>query len=250
MTETVRDPVLYLFCLAFPVAMQALFGIVDHYTNGTTPVFAPQSLVPGVMVFSFTFVTLTMSLLVSRDKSTALLRRLYTAPLHAYQFVLGYAIPAFAIGVLQAFVCIGTGALLAKITGAAFFSLGQALLLVLSQLPMLLFCVFLGILLGALLNDKSAPGVTSILISAAGILGGAWMPLDTMGGLERFCRYLPFYPSVTIGRAITGATHSFADLPYTLDRQALLGWIPICICLLASVWLSFWTFARQMQQDA
>lgn len=104
-TETVRDPVLYIFCLAFPVAMLALFQIIGHYTNGATPIFAPQSLVPGVMMFSFTFVILTMSLLVSRDKSTAFLRRLYTAPLQAYQFVLGYAIPAVAIGVLQAFGC-------------------------------------------------------------------------------------------------------------------------------------------------
>lgn len=253
--ETVRDPILYIFCIGFPVAMLALFQLINHYTNGTTPTFLPQSLVPGVMMFSFTFVMLTMSLLVSRDKSTALLRRLYAAPLRPYQFVLGYALPAIAIGVAQAFVCVGAGALLAAITGTAYFSFGAALLLVLSQLPILLFCVFLGILFGALLNDKSAPGLTSVFITASGILGGAWMPLDTMGSFETFCRCLPFYPSVTLGRIITGATLSISDYstmyaaPYTFDRAAALGLIPLAVFLLLAVILSFVTFRRQMKKD-
>lgn len=253
--ETVRDPILYIFCLGFPVAMLALFQIINHYANGMTPTFEPRSLVPGVMMFSFTFVMLTMSLLVSRDKSTAFLRRLYASPLRSYQFVLGYAIPAAVIGVAQAFVCVGTGAILAAIVGADYFSFGAALLLVLSQLPILLFCVFLGILFGALLSDKSAPGLTSVFITASGILGGAWIPLDTMGNLETFCRFLPFYPSVTLGRIITGARHSVSDYetmyaaPYTFDRAAKLGWIPISAFLLATVVLSFVVFRGQMKKD-
>ena len=253
--ETVRDPVLYIFCLGFPVAMLAMFQLINRYTNGMTPTFQPRSLVPGIMMFSFTFVMLTMSLLVSRDKSTALLRRLYTTPLQPRCFVLGYAVPAVAIGIGQAFVCVGTGALLAAVTGADYFSFGAALLLILSQLPILLFCVFLGILFGSLLNDKSAPGLTSIFITAAGILGGAWMPLDTMGRFETFCRCLPFYPSVTVGRIITGATHSFGNhptgfaAPYTFDRNAAFGLIPMTVFPIVTVVLSFVTFRRQMQKD-
>lgn len=253
--ETLRDPVLYIFCLGFPVAMLALFQVINHYTRGETPGFEPASLVPGIMMFSFTFVMLTMSLLVSRDKSTALLRRLYASPLRSYQFVLGYAIPAVVIGVVQAFICVGAGALLAVVTGSAYFSFGSALLLILSQLPILLFCVFLGILFGALLNDKSAPGITSVFITASGILGGAWMPLDTMGSFETFCRFLPFYPSVVIGRIITGARHSVTDYttlyapPYTFDRAAKLGLIPLILYPLAAVILSFLLFRRQMRKD-
>lgn len=253
--ETVRDPVLYIFCIGFPVAMLAMFQLINHYTKGATPIFQLASLVPGVMMFSFTFVMLTMSLLVSRDKSTALLRRLYASPLRAYQFVLGYAIPAMVIGIVQAFVCVGAGALLAAITGTAYFSFGSALLLILSQLPILLFCVFLGILFGALLNDKSAPGITSVFITASGILGGAWMPLDTMGSFETFCRALPFYPSVVIGRIITGARHSVTDYPtlyappYTFDAAAKLGLIPLVLYPLATIALSFALFRQQMKRD-
>lgn len=253
--ETVRDPILYIFCLGFPVAMLALFQIIDHYSGGMAQGFSPRSLVPGIMMFSFTFVMLTMSLLVSRDKSTAFLRRLYASPLRSYQFVSGYAIPAIVIGIAQAFVCVGTGAILAAVSGADYFPVGAAFLLVLSQLPILFFCVFLGILFGALLNDKSAPGLTSVFITASGILGGAWMPLDTMGSFETFCRFLPFYPSVTLGRIITGAHHSVSDYqtmyaaPYTFDRAAKLGLIPIAAYFVAAVVLSFAIFRRQMKKD-
>ena len=249
--ETVRDPVLYIFCLGFPVAMLALFQIINHYTNGATPTFLPASLVPGVMMFSFTFVMLTMSLLVSRDKSTALLRRLYASPLRSWQFVLGYAIPAVVIGIAQAFICVGAGAVLARIVGAAYFSFGSAMLLILTQLPVLFFCVFLGILFGALLSDKSAPGITSVFISASGILGGAWMPLESMGSFATFCRFLPFYPSVILGRIATGATYmtSGGIADYTFDKTAKLGLVTVLLYLAAAIVLSFVTFRQQMKKD-
>lgn len=252
--EMLRDPVLYIFCLGFPIVMLGLFQIIDRYTGGMTTTFLPRSLVPGVMVFSFTFLSLTVCLLVSRDKSTALLRRLYTAPLRSYQFVLGYAFPALAVGIAQSILCIGFGKLLSVACGTECFTLCEGLLLILTQLPILCFCVFLGILLGTLFNDKSGPGVCSILISASGILGGAWMPLDTMGAFEDFCSWLPFYPSVVFGRIVTGAQHSVLDpatgaSAYTLDRAALLGLIPLSVSLIAALSLSFLLFHRQMSQD-
>lgn len=43
-----------------------------------------------------------------------------------------------------------------------------------------------------LLSDTAAPGVSSILISASGILGGAWMPIESMGGFMIASSFLPF----------------------------------------------------------
>ena len=253
--ETVRDPVLYIFCLGFPVAMLALFQVINRYSGVGSHTFRPAFLVPGVMMFSFTFVMLTMSLLVSRDKSTALLRRLYASPLRAWQFVLGYAIPAVVIGIAQAFVCVGAGAVLSRIVGATYFSFGSAMLLILTQLPILLFCVFLGILFGALLSDKSAPGITSVFISASGILGGAWMPLETMGSFETFCRFLPFYPSVILGRIATDASYTVSEgfclmlFSYSFDKTAKQGLVTVLLYLAAAIVLSFVIFRQQMKKD-
>lgn len=251
--EMVRDPLLYVFCLGAPVAMLLLFGVVNHFAAGTVIPFLPLSLIPGLLMFSFTFIMLMESLLVSKDRTTAFLKRLFSSPLRAADFVIGYALPGVLLGALQAVVCIAAGFFAAKLTGEAYFGIGEAALLLLSQLPMLLFCVFLGILLGTCFNDKSAPGVISVLISASGVLGGAWMPLESMGSFADFCRVLPFYPSAALGRMITGASYLGGHgeiLPYTFRENGWLFVGTVAVYLVAAAVFAFFVFARRMQNDS
>ena len=100
--EMSRDPLVYVFCLGFPLVMLILFSVINQYTGDNTPMFDSLALIPGVMMFSFTFVMLHMSLLVSKDKSSVLLKRLYTSPMKPHEFVLGYAIIGIIIGLVQA----------------------------------------------------------------------------------------------------------------------------------------------------
>lgn len=247
--EVLRDPIIYIFCLGFPVLMLSMFALISVYAKQAA--FELKSLVPGITMFSFTFVMLIVSMQVSKDRTSFLLKRLYSSPMKARHFVFGYALPCVVIGILQAFVCIACGALFGVILDQPYFGFGAAMLLVLSQMPMLLICVFGGILLGSLLNDKAAPGVTSALITTAGMLGGCWMPLDVMGKLETICRFLPFYPSVYWGRIITGALHTQtgeAAMPYVWDSVASLGIIPVAVFLVAAILLSFVAFSAQMQE--
>ena len=251
--EILRDPLQYIFCLGFPVVMIVLFQVINKFTQGHTPVFDAPSLIPGIIMFSFTFVMLSVALLTSKDRTTAFLVRLYTSPMRTVDFVLGYTVPCLVIGVGQEVVCIAFGWIISRIVGGTYFSFGAALLLMIEMLPMLLICISLGVLIGSALNDKAAPGITSVIISAAGILGGAWMPLDTMGGFETFCRVLPFYPSVYIGRVITGAMHTptGAEPPavYAFDGVAALGFIPIAVFLAAGVVLAVVAFRHNMKSD-
>ena len=247
--EVLRDPIIYIFCLGFPVLMLSMFALISVYAKQAA--FELKSLVPGVTMFSFTFVMLIVSMQVSKDRTSFLLKRLYSSPMKARHFVFGYALPCVVIGILQAFVCIACGALFGVILDQPYFGFGAAMLLVLSQMPMLLICVFGGILLGSCLNDKAAPGVTSALITVSGLLGGCWMPLDVMGKLETICRFLPFYPSVYWGRIITGALHTQtgeAAMPYVWDRVASLGIMPVAVFLVAAILLSFVAFRAQMQE--
>lgn len=251
--EMLRDPLVYIFCLGFPVVMLALFQIINGFTDGNTPVFDLPSLIPGIISFSFSFVMLLVSLLVSKDRTSAFLIRLYTSPMKTYDFVLGYIVPFIAVGVGQEIVCVAVGWIISLITGGAYFSFGAALLLMVEMLPLLLLCIFSGVFFGSVLNDKAAPAISSVFISLSGLLGGAWMPLDAMGGLETVCRFLPFYPSVYIGRVITGAVHTVAVPPqsvpqaYSFDNVASLGLIPIFVFLALSVCLALVFFKRNMR---
>lgn len=247
--EMLRDPIIYIFCLGMPVAMLILFQVINSFTAVAIETFKPSSLIPGIMMFSYTFVMLTMSLIISKDRQTALLKRLYSSPLKPYNYVLGYAIPGFMVGIIQSIICLLTGFIICSIQKVEFIPFSSCLLLIVALVPILIFCVFLGILIGSVLNDKAAPGIVSIFISASGILGGAWMPLDTMGGFEVFCRWLPFYPSVYLGRIITGALFSDGFTPYTFNNTSLIGLITVLIYMVVVVILSFVFFKKQMTSE-
>jgi len=239
--EVLRDPIIYIFCLGFPLVMLILFQVIQKYTNGNTPMFELKSLLPAIIMFSFTFVMLVLSLSVSKDRQTFFLKRLYSSPMKSHHFILGYAFVGVTIGLAQIVICITSGYVIALITGQGFLGFSNILLLAVSQLPILLINIFLGILIGTLFNDKTAPGICSVFISVAGILGGCWMPIEQMGGFETFCRVLPFYPSVYIGRTISYLA--------SFDKTCYLGLIPIFIFLTASIVLSFVIFKLKMTSD-
>ena len=166
----------------------------------------------------------------------------------AHHFILGYSLVGLSIGLLQIVVCILAGFIISLISKVEFIPIGNILFLIVAQLPILITNIFLGMLFGTICNDKSAPGICSVFISLAGILGGCWMPIETMGALETFCRFLPFYPSVYIGRIITNAINALGS-PYTFDSVASLGLLPIFIFMLASIILTIFAFKKNMVTD-
>ena len=76
--ELVRDPLIYVFCLGFPLVMLVLFNIVNKYTQGQTPMFSLKALMPAITMFSYTFVMLVMALTISKDRQSFFLKRLYS----------------------------------------------------------------------------------------------------------------------------------------------------------------------------
>ena len=246
--EVLRDSVIYIFCLAFPIVMLLLFNLINGFSNGNTPTFELKSIVPGVITFSYTFITLTLSLLISKDRQTSFLKRLYSSPMKSRDFIFGYAIVGVIIGLCQTVICILAGGVITLFKGGEYISVLDVLLLIVSQLPILIFSVFLGIIMGTIFNDKSAPGITSVVISASGILGGCWMPVETMGGFESFCRFLPFYPSVYLGRVSTSAVNALG-MVYSFNGFAVISLITVLIYTALSVLLSIILFKKSMVSD-
>ena len=209
--EMTRDPILYIFCAGFPIFMVLMFQIILRYSGENTPVFEVKSLIPGVMMFSYSILMLMTSLLISKDKTSAFLKRLYTSPMKSHDYIIGYFIPFVIVGLAQSILCIILGYIFEATSGTGFTSFFGALLLILEMMPIMFINIFIGMILSTLLNEKSAPAVTSIFISLSGVIGGAWMPMDAMGDFEHVAEALPFYPAVYLGRVITGANHTIPD---------------------------------------
>lgn len=200
--ELLRDPLSYIFCLGFPIFMLILFTVINASmpAEAQVAVFRLKSITPGIGMFGLTFIMLFVAIQLSKDRETSLLTRLYTSPMKALDFVIGYAVPALVIAVAQMLIAFAFAAVLGLFIGESLPMAGS-LLSILSLLPSAVLFIALGILFGSILSDKSAPAVTSILITAASLLGGVWMPLDAMDALKRVCEYLPFYHSVEAARA-------------------------------------------------
>lgn len=233
--EILRDPVVYVFCVCMPILMIFLFAIINHYTNVTTQIFEMESLIPGIIVFSFSFITLTFSLTISKDMKSAVLRRIYIAPIKTRHILICYLVVGIVGSFIQEILAILTGFIVSLILKTTYFNIISAFMLILVNIPISLIFIFLGIILGMLLSDTAAPGVSSILISASGILGGAWMPIESMGGFMIASSFLPFYPAVYLGRFATGAKTVFNE-PYNFNSS---NWYYLLVLILYMVILGF-----------
>ncbi len=224
--ELLRDPLSYIFCLLTPMGMQLMFFIiwsnVPEAGRANVEIFRTDTLAPGIAYFGFSFVMLFGSLLLSRDRSTAFLTRLYATPMTAADFLLGYALPLFVLGIGQMVLTFSFAAILGAVGGTPL-SFAGVLRSAIALLPSLTFFVGVGLLFGALLSENAAPGLVSVVITLSGVLGGVWMPLETMPKLERVFSALPFLHGVRLARGAYrgGAEHFGLHLAVSLGSAAL-----------------------------
>ena len=208
--EILRDPLSYIFALGFPVVMLVIMTVVNSSIpeEAGMEIFKLRNLAPGIALFGFTFVMLFTAILMAKDRCGRFLGRLYAAPVTAAQFITGYIAPIMVLGVLQCIITYAAALIIGLITGESF-SLGGMLFSIVLLLPCLFMFISLGLLFGGIFNDKAAPGISSLIITVATILGGVWMDIKAVGGvLYSIARVLPFFPAVELAR---GAANGNGD---------------------------------------
>ena len=108
--EILRDPVNLGFGLGFPVVLILLLSAIQ--ANVPVSLFEIEKLAPGMTIFGLSFMTLFSATLIAKDRESALLQRLYTTPLTAADFILGYTLPILPVALAQAGVCFITAFIL------------------------------------------------------------------------------------------------------------------------------------------
>ena len=100
--EIVRDPLNLSFLFGFPIVLLLLLSAIQ--ANIPISMFEIAHLAPGIAVFGLSFMTLFSATLIARDRESAFLQRLYTAPMRAGDFILGYMIPMLPMALGQALI--------------------------------------------------------------------------------------------------------------------------------------------------
>ncbi len=193
--EILRDPLTVIFGLGFPLIILLLLTAIQK--NIPVPLFDLESLTPGVAVFGQSFITLFAATLIARDRSSSFLRRLYTTPLTAWDYIFGYTLPLLPMGLVQCGICYLVSALLGLPVTAG---IGRAIL---AAVPAELFFIGLGLLCGTVFTDKQVGGLCgALLTNLTAWLSGAWFDLSLVGGwFRRLAQAFPFLPAVELGRA-------------------------------------------------
>lgn len=217
--EILRDPINLAFGLGFPLVLLVLLSALQ--ANIPVPLFAIDTLTPGIAVFGLSFMTLFSATLVSRDRESALLQRLYTTPLTASDFILGYMLPLLPIAVGQTVICYCAAIPLGLTVSV------NILYAVVGIIPMAIFNISLGLLCGSLLGVKQVGGICgALLTNLSAWLSGVWFDLELVGGaFARIADILPFRHAVEAGKALFSGNFAVAGehiLPVILYAAVML----------------------------
>ncbi len=231
--EILRDPLNLAFGLGFPLVLIGLLSAIQ--ANVPVNLFEISYLTPGITVFGLSFLTLFSATLISKDKSSSLLQRLYTTPLAPWDFILGYALPIIPIAIAQCVVCYIAAIIIGlEITVNILYS-------VLFIIPISILYIALGLFCGSVFNEKQVGGICgALLTNLSAWLSGIWFDLDLVGGIFKKIAYcFPFVHAVDMQRAVLAGDLGgiFPHLWWVLGYTAVLFFIAVL------------TFLRQMKRQ-
>ena len=223
--EIIRDPLTVAFGLGFPLVVLLLLTAIQ--ANVPVALFELDKLTPGICVFGLSFVSLFSAMLISKDREPSLQRRLFTTPLTAADFLLGYSLPMLPISVLQSVICYIAALILGlKPTVGILWTL-------LFLLPAALLYIAIGLLCGSLLTDKQVGEICgALLTNLTAWLSGVWFDVSLMGKVfKKIADALPFIHAVELERAalagdISAAVH---ELPIVLGYAVILSAVGIAV---------------------
>ncbi len=202
--EILRDPLNLFFGLGFPLVLIGLLTAIQ--ANIPVSMFELDNLTPGITVFGLSFMTLFSATLISKDRESALLQRLYTTPLTATDFIFGYTLPILPIAIAQGFICYIVAALLGlKLQITILYT-------ILFLIPVALFYIALGLICGSVFNSKQVGGICgALLTNLSAWLSGIWFDVDLIGGVfKKIANALPFIHAVELERAVLHG--NYADI--------------------------------------
>ncbi len=196
--EILRDPLNLLFGFGFPIVLILLLSAIQ--ANVPVSLFEIENLTPGITVFGLSFMTLFSATLIAKDRDTAFLQRLYTTPMRAADFIIGYTIPIIPIALAQSCICY----IVALALGLKFtLNIFLALIFI---IPISIFFVSLGLLCGSVFNVSQVGGLCgALLTNLTAWTSGVWFDLELVGGtFKKVAEYLPFYHAVKLEQAVLG----------------------------------------------
>lgn len=229
--ELIRDPLSLIFAIALPLFLLFIF----QQFNIPNDSYKIENFTAGIIVFGFSFITLFVAMLISKDRTTSLLIRLGISPMKSVEYILGYILSIIPIILIQDILFF----ILACLLGLSF-SINIILAILVSIIIAILF-IAIGILIGSIFTEKASSGISSIIVQLVCFTSGMYFPKELLGNtFGKVCEYLPFESAVTIIKGI---------INNKLELISIRNIVVFCIYTIAFLILSVIIFKRKMISD-
>ena len=231
--EILTDTLNLAFGLGFPLVLLFLLSAIQ--ANIPVQMFEIGHLTPGITVFGLAFITLFSATMIAKDRSSALLQRLYTTPLRPVDFILGYTLPILPISVAQCAICYAAAVLLGlEITVNILYAVALII-------PVAALYIGLGLLCGSVLSDKQVGGICgALLTNLSAWLSGVWFDLKLVGGVfEKIAYGLPFVHGAEMEKALFAGNF----------REAAAHLLPVLLYSLVTTGAAVLCFLRQRNKQ-
>lgn len=235
--EITRDIFTLIFGILFPLVLLVLLSVINSSIpeGAGMKLFEIGNLTPGICVFGLSFISLFTATLVSKDRCTSFILRLFTSPLKSSQYIVGYTLPLIPMSILQTIVCY----IAAFAFGLEFTT--DIFLAVVVTIPTSVLFIAIGLLCGTIFNDKAVGGVCgALLTNLSAWLSGTWFDLELIGGtFEKIADLLPFVHAVDAGRYALSGEYSkiMPELLWVISYALVITVIAVAV------------FSYKMKQD-
>ena len=228
--EIIRDPISVIFAVMLPLFLLYIF----QQFKIPSQAYKLINFTSGVIIFSFSFLTLFTAMLVSKDRTTSLLIRLGVSPMRPIEYIIGYIISLIPIVVMQSTLIF----ILSVILGLDLSI--NIIFAILVSIPISILFIGLGILIGSLFSEKASSGISSIVIQLVCFTSGMYFDKNLLGStFSKICDALPFESSLIIIKGILN------DINMISTKNIILFVIYLLVILL----FSSFSFKRKMISD-
>jgi len=196
--ELIRDPLGIVFSIILPLFLLIIF----QQFKIPSDVYKLENFTPGIIIFSFSFITLFVATLVANDRTSSLLSRLFSSPMKPMEYIFGYALAILPIVIIQSTLFY---------TVALFLGLEfniNVVLSILASIPISILFIALGILIGSITTAKSSSGLGSIVVQLVAFTSGMYFSSDIVGKtFGTICKILPFSRVLDIVKGILNSNY-------------------------------------------
>jgi len=179
-------------------------GIEVSVTLNTSPIHIESKITymdfiaPGIIVFGILILIPTSARMMVRDKEKGFLGRLLTTPTRPWEFISGYSLCLFAVGIAQIIIFM----VVAYFMGLDI--VGSAGLVFLVFVLTALCCIGIGMIISSLTKtENQADPLSWIIAMPLAILSGCWFSLEMMPSWFQSIAYaFPFAHTIEASRSI------------------------------------------------